>query len=734
MSVRSAPFRRRGIPVLIIGFLVLVALIRFGALAEHHSTVESDVDRDLKMGARYIAAESHALSSDEAEASPLDILVTSRLPADLMVPGRFVVISGTDGAIKATSVGYEYLIGSDLVSTLGLSPSAIQFGRGDAVIAGIFDEEPVSTASMSLAADLGLATIVQIDSAAMTGWRKSLAINVSLFTFTSLVLLALILAFYQQAARAAEIEADYQEQRDLVDTAFVLGHSGIWDWNVTGGQLQLSGSVHTLLGLKADGSRIGLSEFRDRLHPSDRSVMNKLHRILAGEGSSFDQTFRLRHHNGHYLWFRARAEATVKADGERHLVGVVADVSEQQELSERTRQAHQQLHNAIENIPETFVLCDNDDKIVLANSNYRAVFGLSEADTKPGTHLAEVMTRSRRPIESHPLTGRTSNGADSAYEIKMADGRWLLLSERRTQEGFIAIGADITKLKMHQARLHESERRLTDAIHTLSETQRDAELKAEQLEELNLSFRREKNRAEAASCAKTKFLANMSHELRTPLNAILGFSDIMRQGILGPIGCEKYAGYANDIYESGSFLLQLIDDILDMQKIESGRTTILRQVFNLSEAVDESARMVEATAGKHNVTVAIEQPETLNVYADRRALIQIMTNLVSNAVKFSEDGGTVRICVRERGGAIHLSVTDRGEGIAREHLKTIGKPFEQTESEWTRTKKGTGLGLAIARSLTELQGGRLKIASTFGEGTIVAVRLPNKPVRRAFAA
>ncbi|MEN3792577.1 ATP-binding protein [Fulvimarina sp. MAC3] len=706
-------------------FLALVAVVRFGSLIEHRAEIEHDFTQDLNLATRFLAAESALLAEELGEVNTLDALLTSRLPEGLLEAGRFIVISSTDGSIVAATPGFEYLIGSDLVTRLSLSRTAIQLGRGTTTVPGFLNEEAIETSSIELAKGLGLATAGQILRPALSPWRNALAINVTLFSMTSIVVLAIVLAYFRQASRASEAQNAYLETHDLVDTALSLGHSGLWDWNVSRGEIQLSRSLYELLGFPPSAKSIGFAELEARLHPADSGVRSGLCRVIAGNVASFDKTFRLRHNDGHFVWLRARAEATHTPSGECHLVGIAVDVSEQQALAERTKEAHHQLHSAIENIPETFVLCDNNDDIILANSKYRSVFGLGEEDTRPGTNLSQVMKKSRKPIESARVNGSASNQDGGAFEIKMPDGRWLLLSERRTKDGFIAIGADITQLKMHQTRLHESERRLTDIIHALSETRGDAERKAAQLEELNQSFRIEKNKAEAASRAKTTFLANMSHELRTPLNAILGFSDIMRQQMLGPIGSEKYCSYANDIYESGEFLLQLIDDILDMQRIETGRTTILRRVFDLTEAVQETARMIEASVEKRGIDLVVEQPEKLDVYADRRAVSQILLNLMSNAVKFSDTGGEVRVSVKQRGGSVLLSITDRGEGISSSNLAKIGRPFEQTESEWTRTKKGTGLGLAIARSLTEIHSGRFRIASTLGEGTIVAIRFPN---------
>ena len=282
----------------------------------------------------------------------------------------------------------------------------------------------------------------------------------------------------------------------------------------------------------------------------------------------------------------------------------------------------------------------------------------------------------------------------------------------------------MTQLKLHQARLSDSERRLMAVIDDLSAARRDAEKKAGQLTELNKSYAAEKDRAESASRAKTTFLANMSHELRTPLNAILGFSEIMRQGTFGPIGSPKYGEYADDIHQSGHYLLRLINDILDMAKIEAGRLVLAPEDVDLSEIVAETAKIIEVQADQKAIRLDTSAPEQLTLRSDRRATKQILLNLLSNAVKFTDSGGSVRLKIREAPGRALITIADDGIGIPKSALMSLGRPFEQIENELTRTNKGTGLGLAIARSLVELHGGRMRIFSEVGRGTIVAIAMP----------
>jgi cell cycle sensor histidine kinase DivJ len=232
-------------------------------------------------------------------------------------------------------------------------------------------------------------------------------------------------------------------------------------------------------------------------------------------------------------------------------------------------------------------------------------------------------------------------------------------------------------------------------------------------------------RADAEHVAQTKsrFLANMSHELRTPLNAIIGFSDIMRSALFGPLS-ERYAEYAGLIHESGGHLLDLINDVLDMSKIEADRFALTLEPFDAREAVSSALRLtrVQADTAKIGLRGALP-PQPLDVLADRRALKQIVLNLISNSLKFTPTGGQVNVLAREKSGELEIIVADTGVGIAPADLERLGKPYEQAGGAEQRAQ-GTGLGLSLVRAFAELHGGTMVIKSVLGEGTAVSVRLP----------
>ena len=232
--------------------------------------------------------------------------------------------------------------------------------------------------------------------------------------------------------------------------------------------------------------------------------------------------------------------------------------------------------------------------------------------------------------------------------------------------------------------------------------------------------------AEEANQAKSEFLATISHELRTPLNAILGFAEILSHQYLGPIGEEKYIEYANDIHASGEYLLDLVNDVLDISTIEAGKRSLVMEPIPIREAIEECTKTVAGHSEKNGVKLSTRLPKNLPpLYADRRAVKQILLNVISNAIKFTPKGGKVSVSVKAAGGHSIIRVKDTGIGIPQEKIPSLKNPFERGNVDPYITQDGAGLGLAITHSLVMLHGGKLDIQSAPGKGTTVSVTLPN---------
>jgi len=235
-----------------------------------------------------------------------------------------------------------------------------------------------------------------------------------------------------------------------------------------------------------------------------------------------------------------------------------------------------------------------------------------------------------------------------------------------------------------------------------------------------------KEQADFANRSKSEFLANMSHELRTPLNAIIGFAEIIKDQLFGPVGQTQYVEYAKDIYDSGGLLLSLINDILDMSKIEAGKRELAEIDLDMAKLVRSVGVLVDSRAKLGKVRMHWEVPKDLpHLRGEERALKQILTNLLTNAIKFTPEGGTVTIgAALDQSGNMRISVTDTGIGIAAEDIAVALAPFGQIESALSRKHQGTGLGLPLTKALVELHGGVLDLQSKLGEGTTVTLIFP----------
>jgi two-component system cell cycle sensor histidine kinase PleC len=368
------------------------------------------------------------------------------------------------------------------------------------------------------------------------------------------------------------------------------------------------------------------------------------------------------------------------------------------------------------------VLWDSKQRLVMCNSKFQADNGLSDRDVVPGASREALEQRMVAFAAQRRLVNANGPQGGATFERQLTDGRWLQVNELRTRDGgTVSVGSDITQIKQHQDKLVDSERRLMATIHDLSLARRAEQERATELVELNRKYMRETERAEAANRAKSEFLANMSHELRTPLNAIIGFSEVMETALFGPLGSARYEEYARDIQSSGTYLLGVINDILDM--------SIEREEIDLDPLIHEAVKVISLQAADKKITVDAKIAESMRLYADRRAIKQIAINLLSNAVKFTGEGGHISVRARNVAGALMLTIEDNGCGIPKGALNKLGRPFEQVQNQFSKNHTGSGLGLAISRSLAELHGGALKIRSTEGVGTVVSVRIPVRAVQ-----
>jgi PAS domain S-box-containing protein len=389
--------------------------------------------------------------------------------------------------------------------------------------------------------------------------------------------------------------------------------------------------------------------------------------------------------------------------------GTARDITEQTEARDRAAQSQNQLSQAIESISEGFALWDPADRLVLCNGKFRATFPAAETRMVPGTTFAEII---RLAVEAGDvavpadkreewLSGRLKLRREPrvSFDVELRNGRWIKVSDHKTADGsIVGIRTDITELKHREEALYAA-----------------------------------KEAAEIASRSKSEFLANISHELRTPLNAIIGFSEIMREQIFGPLGSPQYLEYTGDVLDSAHHLLEVINDILDIAKAEAGKLELIEDEVDMANVVRSATRLIQERAQRSRVTIVSKLTGALPaVHADERKLKQIVLNLLTNSVKFTPPEGLIEIAWRlAPAGDFLLTVRDTGIGIAADDIATALAPFGQVDSKLNRKYEGTGLGLPLSNAMIKLHGGDLAIDSVVGKGTIVTVRLPASRVRRS---
>ncbi|GAB4527871.1 MAG: PAS domain-containing sensor histidine kinase [Roseibium sp.] len=735
---RSEGLTRRLIPGLAILFIFVLALFRAGELATDHSRTQQGAETTLSLMAAVVAnglaSSEESLPQTTAYRTTLKRVLADSLPAGATSKGRVFLVTDQAGTIVASAPIQPALESRPISDILGPSQPLTVFGARAGVLSIPVDlgdntgDTKVLATVHHLDGRLGMIAVLQPESAIYAKWRDDLSANVTLFVGTSLVLLAVIYGFFSQANRAEAADEMYAATRARIDTALTHGRCGLFDWDLSRGRMFWSSSLYELLGREPKDDILSFADVADITHPDDIDLLGLAEHLLESGETLVDETFRMRHADGNWIWLRARGEIQSEPGrAEPHLIGICIDITEQHQLAEQSRMADLRLRDAIETISEAFVLWNARNELVICNSNYQSLHNLPSSVIKAGTPYQDVMAAaSNAEVAPQPVSVRQRGGApDGSYEAQLEDGRWLQISERRTKDGgFVSVGTDITALKKHEEKLVESEKRLKATVSDLQKSRQTLELQARQLVEMADKYQEEKTRAEAANQAKSEFLANISHELRTPLNAIIGFSDIMTQEMFGPLGTERYSDYCKDIYSSGTYLLNVINDILDMSKIEAGRMSIETEAVSASAAAEDASRIVTGAATEKNITVTADVAEDLEVQADKRALKQILLNLLANAVKFTPDNGTVTLKAIPRGDKLRFEVTDTGIGISERDIERLAKPFVQVENQFTKTHQGSGLGLAIARSLVELHGGTLSIQSRVKKGTTVSFTLP----------
>ncbi len=376
------------------------------------------------------------------------------------------------------------------------------------------------------------------------------------------------------------------------------------------------------------------------------------------------------------------------------------DITEELQVKNSVVTSRKILIDALEAMSEGFVLYGQDGRLIICNSKFKEFYGYGDEEVSvgtPGRRLGELdMERGTVLLkdsdhENYILRrDDMEKGPPKSIVVQLKDGRYLLLSDRVTDEGnIVSIQKDITDLKTTEIALVQA-----------------------------------KDEADIANNTKSEFLAHMSHELRTPLNSILGFTQVMRDELLGELGHPKYREYINDVHHSGAHLLNLINDVLDISKVEAGEFVLNEDTLDLKDTISACLQIIRGKQDVAALNIIVENSEG-NIYlkGDERIIRQIILNLLSNSVKFTKAEGKITLSLtKDDTNGITLSISDTGCGIEEDDISHVLAPFGQARTNARTAHEGTGLGLSLSKMLTELHDGILNIYSQVGVGTTVTLK------------
>ena len=637
-------------------------------------------------------------------------LITADLSAFSLIEANGRVIDGpSQMGIKGSSGYFEYSADAflNLLKSGQSSIRAHDFQGGKVWLA----MQPIPGSTLNL-----VATSPKVGSSSWLVTLTLLAImSLGGIGITWYLMRNMLTLVQQSEVNNIQNEISQQRYRAAIDSS----RGGVWEIDLARNEAFVSRSLSALLGLPPGEQTMPVTQFLNIFHNADRERLLYLARRAHMAGDfEIDLTVArlpiLLSCRGHPL--------TRGGDNTRVIIGMALDVTEQRGSQARLQAAEARLFDALRSMNDSFVIWDQRDQLMLWNARFENFFGFAPGMLSKGLDRLTVDYNAK-----HNIKDIKENGDGQGTEILLKDGRWLRYLETATADGGrVSIGTDISAIRTREDQLQKNEQALQKTIDVLRKSQT-------RIVELAESYEQEKIRAEEANQSKSEFLANMSHELRTPLNAINGFSDILQKEMFGPLGDPRYKEYVGDILFSGQHLLSLINDILDMSKIEAGKMSLNTEMLQMNEMIEQVVRILRGRAEENSLKLVFDPAQLPEIEADPRAVKQVLLNLMTNAIKFTPEGGVVSIDVTPKSAGLIVSVSDTGIGISKEDIERLARPFEQVETKNTRQTEGTGLGLALSKSLVELHGGNFKIESIPGEGTTVIFTLPNKPIQKEAA-
>lgn len=488
-----------------------------------------------------------------------------------------------------------------------------------------------------------------------------------------------------------------------------MEHVSIWERDLITNDLFMAPRLLEVLGYTtAEFKQLTNGSIESLVHPDDLSgYKDRRDTAYAYPNHYYESEYRLRLKSGEHRWFETRGK--VFTDDNKKPVrasGIIIDITDRKEMeqslsdaSERAIKAERRLTSAINAIQDSFAIFDVDNRLVMFNDKYKEDREIIADILKPGAKFEELFYENimrggypeaaGREEEWYQERLKSHLANHDGEEYRLSDGRWMRVTDRKTPDGdMVSCRVDVTMFKQAQ------------------------------------------EAAESANKAKSEFLSSMSHELRTPLNAILGFGQLLKNDSKHPIS-EAQQRAVKHILNSGSHLLTLIDEVLDLAKIEAGQERMSIENTNIADVIESCLSLVQTTAEQHQIEIKNEiDNEHSTVLADYTRLKQVIVNLLTNAIKYNTEDGSVTLSTENREGTVRLKIADTGPGIPPDKFEELFHPFSRLGAETTEIE-GTGIGLTISKKLIELMDGTIGVDSKVGEGSVFYIDLPMAAVQES---
>ncbi len=538
----------------------------------------------------------------------------------------------------------------------------------------------------------------------------------------------------EEISERKQAEEALRKSRGHLRLALGAARIAVWDWNIRENYTTWSDTAEEVLGFKPGSFGNNYEAYMKWVHPDDIEAVNdRVSRVLEEKQSDYKSEYRVIRPDGEIRWESAPGQISYGSDGEPlRIAGIMMDITERKQAKEKLQEAHKKLKISIDNMPNAYILCDIETLVLEWNKAAEKIFGYSKEEMLGKNLIDFIVPEKTRHLVGEAVkklkVGEVADYSEKDNNIrkdgKLISCQWFntpLADDNGKVFGILFMGQDVSERMQAEEALREAhdelERRVEERTAELVKTNEQLQCEIEERKTAEEELRKAKEAADAASRAKSDFLASMSHELRTPLNSIIGFSQVLCDGYFGSL-TKKQEEYVNDILDSGKHLLALINDILDLSKIDAGKFELELGDVHIAQLLEYSLIMIKEKAHRHEISLDLNISKGVSdlVFSgDERKLKQVIFNLLSNAAKFTPDGGSIAVEARMEGKELVVSVSDTGIGIAPGEQKKIFDEFYQARGGIVDKTPGTGLGLSISKKLVEMHSGRMWVESD-GEG------------------